>query len=90
MTHMDAYVMPTKDTDYNCHIKAIELILTNHIGSISHHIMPLVINSLGLDTHVNKHSHARIQTFVTETILRNQAHGRRRPALAWFKNYVCV
>ena len=32
--------MPTKDTDYNCHIKAY---LTNHnVGSISRHIMPLV------------------------------------------------
>ena len=26
MTRMDAYVTPTDDTDYNCHIKAIELI----------------------------------------------------------------
>ena len=24
-THMDAYVTPTIDTDYSCHIKAIEL-----------------------------------------------------------------
>ena len=26
VTRMDAYVTPTKDTDYSCHIKAIELI----------------------------------------------------------------
>ena len=26
MMHMDAYVMPSNDTDYSCHIKAIELI----------------------------------------------------------------
>ena len=25
MMCMDAYATPTKDTDYNCHIKAIEL-----------------------------------------------------------------
>ena len=25
-THMDAYAMPTNDTDYSRHIKAIELI----------------------------------------------------------------
>ena len=25
MTHMDAYVMPTNDTNYRCHIKATEL-----------------------------------------------------------------
>ena len=38
--------------------------LTNHMGSISHHIMPLVINSLGGgQTHTRKHTHTRIQTF---------------------------
>ena len=26
MTHMDAYITPTNDTDYSCHLKAIELI----------------------------------------------------------------
>ena len=26
MMHMDAYATPTIDTDYSCHIKAIELI----------------------------------------------------------------
>ena len=29
--------------------------LTNRIGSISHHIMPLVINSLGADTQTHTH-----------------------------------
>ena len=24
--HMDAYITPTDNTDYNCHIKAIEII----------------------------------------------------------------
>ena len=45
------------------------------MGSISHHIMPLVINSVGVDTHThihthmqththaNTHTHTRIQTF---------------------------
>ena len=58
MTLMDAYVTPTNNIDYSCLIKAIELVLTNHMGSISHHITPLVINSLG-----DGHTHARIQTF---------------------------
>ena len=49
--------------------------LTNHMGSISHHIMPLVINSLGGG---HTHTHAYIRT---ETILRNQA-------CTWFKNVV--
>ena len=47
-TSMDAMVMPTNDTDYKCHITY----LTNHMGYISHHIMPLIINSLRADTHV--------------------------------------
>ena len=47
------------------------------MGSISHHITPLVINSLGGGhTHTHTHTHAYIRT---ETILRNQAR-------AWFKN----
>ena len=55
--HMNAYVMPTNDIDYNCHIKAIELINQSY-RSISHHMTSLVINSLG-----GGHTHARIQTF---------------------------
>ena len=57
--HMDTKVIPTDDTDYSCHIKAIQPI-------ISHHITPLVINSLwGRRTHAHRHSQ-------TEAILRNQ------------------
>ena len=90
MTHMDAYIMLTKDADYNCYIKAIELILTNHMGSISRHIMPLVINSLrGRHTHTQTNTHAYRHSR-TEAILRNQVHAGRRPALAWFKNDVCM
>ena len=44
--------------------------------SLSHHIMPLVINSLGANTYTNTHTHTDVRT---ETILGNQAH-------AWFKN----
>ena len=51
MMHMDVYVMPTNDTDHSCH-KSHRTSLTNHMGSISHHNVPLVINSLrGGDTH---------------------------------------
>ena len=50
--------------------------LTNQACSISHHIMPLVINALGADTHTHArtHTHACKPTFVDETISRNQAH----------------
>ena len=53
--------------------------------SISCHITPLVINSLGgrhtqTQTHTQTHTHKHTHTDVrTETILRNQAR-------AWFKN----
>ena len=53
------------------------------MGFISHHIIPLVINSLG-GGHTHTHIHEHTQTDVhTETILRNQAHaghtGQRAP-----------
>ena len=57
MMRMDAYVIPTKDTNYSCHIKAIELIQP----IIWIHITPLVINSLG-GRHTS--THTCIQTFV--------------------------
>jgi len=56
--------MPTNYTirhNFNCHINERETpktCLTNHKGSISHHIMPLVINSLGgRHTHTHAYSH---------------------------------
>ena len=48
--------------------------------SISCHITPLVINSLGGG---HRHTHKDIRT---ETILRNQASVALWPAHAWFKN----
>ena len=47
--------------------------LPNHMGSISHHIMPLVINSLRVGhTHTCKHIHMHIRRHSqTEAILRN-------------------
>ena len=56
--------------------KSHRICLTNHMGSISHHITPLVIHSLG-GGHINTHTHTHTDVR-TETILRNQAH-------AWFK-----
>ena len=56
--------------------------LTNRMGSISHHITPLVINSLGIGhTHTYTHIHLR-----TEAILRNQARASLWLVLTWFKN----
>jgi len=59
--------------DFNCHINEREnpkTCLTIHKGSISHHIMPLVINSFeGRYTHM----HASIFTLWTRAISRNQS-----------------
>ena len=49
--------------------------LINRLESISHHITPLVINSLG-GGHTQTHTHTDVHT---ETILRNHLR-------AWFKN----
>ena len=63
---------------------------TNHMEFISHHIMPLVINSLsGGHTHTHKHTHAYRHS-QTEAILRNQAHAGLWPARAWVKNIPSV
>ena len=80
MTHMDTKATLTNNTDYRCYNhKSHITYLTNHNGYISHHIAPLFINSLGVDTHMQTHMHADIRT---EKILRNQmCIGCRVPGL---------
>ena len=49
--------MPTNNTDYSYHTKAVELVLTNHIGSLSCRLTPLVIDSLrGRHTQASTHN----------------------------------
>ena len=55
------------------------------MGFISHHIMPIVINSLG-DGDTNTYTHKHTYMFCAESILRNQVHTGQRPAHTWFKN----
>ena len=57
------------------------------------HITPLVINSLGVDTHTDTHTHRHTHTDThthtdvrTETILRNQVHTDHWPVCAGLKN----
>ena len=76
----ECYIMPTNDTDYSCHIKTHKTYLTNRMGSISHQITLLVINSLG-GGHTHTHAYRRSRT---EVILRNQARAGLWPAHAWF------
>ena len=49
------------------------------MGSISHHITPLVINSLRADTHANTHTHTHthIQTFMDRS--NSKKPGARQP-----------
>ena len=88
--HMDAYVTPTNDTDYSCHnYKSHRTYLTNLMGSISHHIMPLVINSLGGGhTHVNTHTYA-YRHLQTEAILRTAMYGVIVPVADQWNNSAC-
>ena len=65
MTHNNAKAMPINDTDYSCHITAIKLVLTNHMGFISHH-------QLLIASRVDTQTYTHID-ICTETILRNQA-----------------
>ena len=55
MMYINAKGMPTKDTENSSCIKAINLF--NQLYSV--HIMPLVINSLGVDIHTNTHTYRR-------------------------------
>ena len=80
MMHINAFDtvdMPTIDIDHSyVPYKRHRTYLTNHMRSISHYIMPLVlINSLG-GGHTQTHTYRHLQT---EVILRNQTH-------AWFNN----
>ena len=65
-TRMDAYVTPTIVTDYmQLPYKSHRTYLTNRMGSISHHITPLVTNSLE-DGHTNTHTQIHMHTDIRE------------------------
>ena len=77
MTHINTKAMPINDKQLP--YKSCRSCLANHIGSILHHITPLVINSLrGGDTHT--HAHACIHTdthkytYNQQSNFKNQAH----------------
>ena len=62
MTHCVNKATPIRFINGKCHIKQLKagkshkICLTNHTQSVSHHIMPLVINTLGSrQTHTNTH-----------------------------------
>ena len=73
--------------NFNCHINERETpktCLTNHKGSISHHIMPLVINNLGgRHTHTHAYRHRGQKQF--QEISHALAFGWRAPGLKTFQ-----
>ena len=52
------------------------------MGSISHNITPVVINSLGGG---DTHQHTCMPTFTDKAVLSNQACTGVQPVCAWFK-----
>jgi len=68
--------------DFNCHLNERETPtawLTNHKGSVSHHIMPLVINSLGAGVDTNAYRHYGQKQF--QETSRTSTFGWRAPDL---------
>ena len=58
MTHFNSKAMPINDTDYSCHIEAVELTQSIMWGPYT----PPVINSLGrrqTDRDIHTHTHTR-------------------------------
>ena len=77
MIHSNGKAMPINDTNYNCHnYNSCRTCSTNHIGSISCNIIPLVINNLR-DGHTHKcthtHTDAHTQTY-TQTHTHKHTH----------------
>ena len=93
MMRIYAYITPTVPNRPQLPYKSHRTYLTNRMGSISHHITPLVINSLGgghTHTHASTHACRHSQT---EAVLRNQACAVLWPArdgihiYCWFNGF---
>ena len=72
---MDAYVTPTNDIEYSCHIRTIEIIWPIIYGV---YIMPPVVHSL---RGVHTHTHTCKQTFADRS-------NSSRPVWTWLKNTI--
>ena len=60
------------------------------MGFISHHITPLVINSLGgrhTHTHTNKHTHTQTHTHIQMSAQEQFQETSHAPGLTIFNNY---
>jgi len=75
--------------DFNCYINERETpktCLTNHKGSISHHITPLVINSLG-----GGHTHTHTHRYCGQKQFQETSHAgfsRHAPGLKTFLGFI--
>ena len=60
MTGINAKVTLTNDVHYSCYVyKSCRACLTNHVGSILCHIVPLVSSSLGGGPHTHTDIHGQ-------------------------------
>ena len=71
--------MPTNNMDYSCHYRSCRSCLTDHLGSMSHHITPHYYQR---QTHKHTHTHK----LWTRLIFINQALWT---VYTWFKNF-CI
>ena len=85
---------PIHFIDGRCHVKQLKAdkshktCLANHRRSISHHIMPLVINGLG-DRQTRRYIHTHTN-MLTKAISKNQVCIGLQPAHTWFNKFVCI
>ena len=73
MTHFNSKpAMPTNNIKFSCHLKAVKLVWPI-MSSISCHIMPLTIITLGADTHTYTNACTHTDVCIKAN-LRNQVH----------------
>ena len=71
MTCTNCKATPINHNNYSCHITAVELVYQSY----GVHVTPLVINSLGVDTHTHTHTHTHARTSIhTHTHTHTQTH----------------
>ena len=79
MTRLNCRATATNDTNYNCHIQAIELVQSIIWIHITPHHTTSYYQSWGWT-----HRHTHMHTLWTRSVSRNQVHTGLWPACTWF------